>query len=272
MDDGDLETAVSHYHGDLLPGFTCDSLEFENWLRQEREHLHHLALEMMLEAGRDCLRNGLYAQAQTIAHQQLALEPWREQAHRQLMQAFALAGDRVNALNQFEQCQTALRDELGIEPAQETTTLFEDIKMGRFAPAASAETIPPPVKIKHNLPAATTPLIGRELEIEQIGQWLMQDKKRLVTIVAPGGMGKTRLGTAVGAALLEHFADGAYFVDLAPLEHPDEIGAAIATVLDYQAPDTNKDLLPQLLATLSQQKMLLILDNFEHLLAGAASK
>ncbi|GJM39922.1 MAG: hypothetical protein DHS20C20_02040 [Ardenticatenaceae bacterium] len=60
VDAGDLEMAVSHYHGDLLPGLTCDSLEFENWLRQEREHLHHLALETMLEAGRDCLRNGRF--------------------------------------------------------------------------------------------------------------------------------------------------------------------------------------------------------------------
>ncbi len=267
VDAGDLETAVSHYHDDLLPGFTCDSLEFESWLRQEREHLHHLALETMLEAGRDCLQNGRYDKAQTIARQQLALEPWREQAHRQLMQALALAGDRANALNQFEQCQAALREELGIEPAPETITLFEEIKSGQLAPTATAETIRPPVKVRHNLPATTTLLVGREVEIEQISQWFMQDAKRLVTIVAPGGMGKTRLGTAVGATLLEQYADGVYFVDLAPLEHPDEIGTAIASVLDYQAPDKTKDLLPQLLATLSQQQMLLILDNFEHLLS-----
>ncbi len=90
-----------------------------------------------------------------------------------------------------------------------------------------------------------------------------------MTIVGPGGMGKTRLGLAVGTALLEQFADGVYFVDLAPLAHPDEIGSAIAAALDYQAPDKTKELFPQLLTTLSQQQMLLILDNFEHLLAGA---
>jgi len=146
VDAGDLATAVTHYSNDLLPGFTCDSLEFEAWLRQEREILHNLALEAMLEVARDCLRNGRYDKAQAIARQQLSLEPWREQAHRQLMLAYALAGDRGNALNQFELCQEILRDELDIEPAQETVTLFEDIKAGQLGAPAAADSIRPPPK------------------------------------------------------------------------------------------------------------------------------
>ena len=98
VDRGDLATAVSHYHGDLLPGFSCDSLLFEDWLRQEREHLHQLALEAMFELTREHLGNGRFDKAQVIARKQLALEPWREQAHRQLMLALAQAGDRSNAL------------------------------------------------------------------------------------------------------------------------------------------------------------------------------
>ncbi len=270
VDGGDLATAVTHYHGDLLPGFTCDSLEFESWLRQERETLHTLALETMLEAGRDYLRNGRYPQAQTIARQQLSLEPWREQAHRQLMQALALAGDRANALNQFKLCQTVLWEEVRVEPSPETVTLFEDIKAGRIGSAVADETIRPPVKIKHNLPSFTTQLIGRELEIDQISQLLTQNNQRLVSIVGPGGMGKTRLGVAVGKSLLAQFHDGVYFVDLAPLAQPDEIVTAIAAVLDYQPPDKSQPLLPQLLASLRQHQLLFILDNFEHLLAGVA--
>ncbi len=75
VENSDLETAVSHYHGDLLPGFTCDSLEFESWLRQERETLRHLALEAMVEVTRDCLRNGRFDKAQATTRQHLALEP-----------------------------------------------------------------------------------------------------------------------------------------------------------------------------------------------------
>ncbi|MCA9951018.1 MAG: AAA family ATPase [Anaerolineales bacterium] len=269
VDDGDLATAVSHYHGDFLPGFTCDSLEFESWLRQERESLHTLALEAMLEAARDCLRNGRYAQAQTIARQQLTLEPWREQAHRQLMQALALAGDRGNALAQYDSCREVLIEELGLEPAEDTVSLYEDIKAGQYASVDAAETLLPPVKAKHNLPANITPLIGRELELARVRQLLTQDRQRLVTILGPGGMGKTRLAIAVGRALLENYPQGVYFVDLAPLAQPDEISQTIAAALDYQAPDRDQALFPQLLTALRQHQLLLILDNFEHLLAGA---
>ena len=264
----DLETAVSLYHGDLLPGFTCDSLEFENWLRQEREQLHNLALEAMSEWTRDCLENGRYAQAQTTAQKQLRLEPWREQAHRQLMQAYAQSGERGKALQQFERCQAVLQEELGIDPAEPTRKLFEDIKAGRLTPVTSAEPMRPPIKRKHNLPVEPTPIIGRELEIAQLKRRVTEKQQRLVTIVAPGGMGKTRLGLAVGRGLLDAFQDGVYFVDLAPLAHADAIPQAIATVFDYQAPDNSLALFPQLLKTLSNQNMLLILDNFEHLAEG----
>ena len=270
IDTGDLETAVSHYQGELLPGFTCDSLEFESWLRQEREHLHNLALETMAELTRDYLQNGRYDKAQTTAQKQIQLEPWREQAHRQLMQAFTLGGNRNKALQQFELCQATLQEELGVAPTEETITLFEDIKSGRLTPAASTESVRPPIKTKHNLPTDTTPLIGRELEIEQISQRIIKDKQRLITILGPGGMGKTRLGLAVGRALMAQFADGVYFVDLAPLVESKEIPLTIGTTIGYLAPDRDAALFPQLLQGISQQNILLILDNFEHLLEGAA--
>ncbi|MCB8979015.1 MAG: AAA family ATPase [Ardenticatenaceae bacterium] len=268
VDSGDLATAVSHYHGDLLPGFTCDGLEFEAWLRQERENLHHLAVETMVELTRDCFQKGAYEKAQSMARQQLSLEPWREQAHSQLMQAYALAGDRAAALNQFEVCRTVLQNELGLEPAPETRMLFEDIKAGRFG--AAVQLIRPPIKIKHNLPAYTTPLIGRELELGQVSQMLTADGQRLVSILGPGGMGKTRLAVAVGLALLEQFRDGVYIVDLAALAQLDEIAPAIAAALNYKAPDKSQQLFPQLLTALRQKQLLLILDNFEHVLVGAA--
>ncbi len=270
VDRGDLETAVSHYAGDLLPGFTVDSLEFEEWLRQERESLHHLALETMLEATRDCLRDGRLDEAQAIARQQLRLEPWREQAHRQLMQAFALAGDRGNAVAQYDVCREVLAEDLDIEPAEETVKLYEDIRSNRYGSIASIETLLPPIKARQNLPADTTALIGRELEKAQVGQLLSQDGERLVTIVGLGGMGKTRLALAVGVDMLEKYRNGVYFVDLAPLDDPDEIGLAIASALNYQAPDNSRALFPQLLKTISRQNLLLILDNFEQLLDGAA--
>ncbi|MCL4803484.1 MAG: AAA family ATPase [Anaerolineae bacterium] len=266
----DLETAVAAYSGELLPGFTCNSLGFETWLRIEREQLHRLAIEAMYETTQDHLSANRLDKAQATARRQLDLEPWREPAHRQLMQACALAGDRAAALAQFETCRKMLREELDIEPSFETIALLDKIKAGRFSRTVTDEIVYPPVRTRHNLPADTTPFIGREIELADIHRLLVREHFRLVTIVGPGGIGKTRLAQAVGASLLSHFEDGVYFVDLAPIEQPEGIAPAIAAVLEYQLPDPSRDLKPQLLGSLSRRKMLLILDNFEQITGGAA--
>lgn len=270
IDRNDLETAVSLYHGDLLPGFTCDSLEFEEWLRQEQERLHQLALEAMFELAQDYLADSRFQEAQTIARRQLKLEPWREKAFRQLMRAYALDGDRSGALATYEQSREVLRDELGVEPTTETVSLYEEIVSGRYGALKSGEKIEPPVRVRDNLPADTTPLVGRELELSHIDHQVRIERQRLVSIVAPGGMGKTRLAIAVGELMLPLFDDGVYFVDLASIENPTEIISAIASALNFQAPDQSRDLKPQLLEAISRQSLFLILDNFEHLLEGAA--
>jgi hypothetical protein len=207
--------------------------------------------------------------AQAIARQQLSLEPWREQAYRQLMKAFALAGDRANALAQYDLCREQLWEELAVEPAPETTALYEEIKSGQVGPVLSNKPIQPPARVRHNLPADTLPFVGRELELEELTSALTEDDRRLVTVLGPGGMGKTRLAMTVGRQLLDHFADGVYFVDLAPVDHGQEVLPAVAVALSYQAPDSTQALKPQLLDYLSRRRLLLILDNFEHLLAEA---
>jgi DNA-binding SARP family transcriptional activator len=264
----DLKAAIAVYGGDLLPGFTCDSLEFEDRLRLEREKLHELALEAMFEEGQDHLATGRLDKAQAIARRQLALEPWREPAHRQLMQAYALAGDRAKALDQYESLRETLGKELGLEPAPETAALLEEIVAGRYGRIATGETIRPPRRANHNLPADTTPFLGRERELALIHELFVRDEQRLVTIVGPGGIGKTRLGLAVGADMLERYEDGVYFVDLAPVEEVTNIPQAIAEAIGYQAPDKSLDLKPQLLDFLSRRRQFLILDNFEQLIDG----
>lgn len=129
---GDLQTAVSHYAAELLPGFTCDSLEFENWLRLERERLHRLALTALDDLTERQITQADFVAAQASAHRQISLEPWRESAQRQLMRVLALAGDRSAALAQFELCQQVLDEELGTPPARETVTLAAQIEAGVF--------------------------------------------------------------------------------------------------------------------------------------------
>ncbi|WP_374689090.1 AAA family ATPase, partial [Promineifilum sp.] len=181
----------------------------------------------------------------------------------------ALAGDRAGALAQYEAGREVLWSELGLEPSPETVALLEEVKAGRYSRLATDEIIRPPARARHNLPADTTPFIGRELELSQISRLLTHDRQRLVTIVGPGGMGKTRLALAVGTVLLERYEDGVYFVDLAPVDRAEDILQAIAVALDYQAPDRSGALKPQLMTALAQRRLLLILDNFEQVLDGA---
>jgi predicted ATPase/DNA-binding SARP family transcriptional activator len=261
----DLAAATALYRGELLPGFNGHSLEFEAWLRQEREYLHRLALEAMFELAQEHLAGGRLEQAQRMARQQLSFAPWRERAHRQLMRAYALAGDRAAALAQYESCRQQLWEELGAGPVAETSALAEEIRTGRYGPVASAAHVPPPDKQRHNLPADATPFFGREREIARLRSVLAGEKERLVTVAGPGGIGKTRLALAAARTLLAVFGDGVTFVDLAPLSRADDVPLALAAALNFTAPDQTRELAPQLLARLAPAEMLLILDNCEHL-------
>ena len=111
-----------------------------------------------------------------------------------------------------------------------------------------------------NLPALATPLVGRERELAEATS-LLRDGARIVTFTGAGGSGKTRLALEAGAALVDDFPDGVYLAELAPLRDPDDVAAAIADVLIVQ---------PQELADrLRETRLLLVLDNFEHLLEAA---
>ncbi len=120
----------------------------------------------------------------------------------------------------------------------------------------------------HNLPAQTTPFIGREQELVQLADLLADPEVRLITILAPGGMGKTRLALEAAARQSSQFADGVYFVPLAPLASPDHIIPAIAKHTSYPIQPDNRDPKQQVLDFLRHKHLLLVLDNCEHLLDG----
>lgn len=120
----------------------------------------------------------------------------------------------------------------------------------------------------HNLPHATAPFVNRVREIDEITQRLNDPNCRLLTLVGPGGIGKTRLASQVAAACADQFDDGVYFVPLQPLDTPDFIASAIADALRFPF-SSGSDPQQQLRQYLREKTLLLLLDNFEHLLDGA---
>ena len=186
-----LDQAVTLYRGDLLPGFTCDSLNFEDWLRIERERLHRLALDAMFELTARSLAQADYFSARELAQKQLALEPWREEAHRQLMQALALLGERSAALAQYETCRANLEDELDATPAAETEALADRIRDNSLGQAGRHAFVRPP---EHR--RLTIPFVGRTHEhatLTRIYQRINNLEPQVVTLLGEAGIGKTRL-------------------------------------------------------------------------------
>jgi predicted ATPase/transcriptional regulator with XRE-family HTH domain len=112
-----------------------------------------------------------------------------------------------------------------------------------------------------------TPFVGYEEELAHISDLMMQPDSRLITLVGPGGIGKTRIAIQVASKKLDHFPDGIYFVPLAQLDNPSYIPATILDALGLQLPAA-KDPEVFLLDYLRDKEMLLVLDDFEHLLAG----
>ena len=137
-------------------------------------------------------------------------------------------------------------------------------QLTEILPSLKASTIPP-----HHLPSPPTPFIGRKEELETAQSRLVQAGTRLLTLVGIGGVGKTRLVLEVGRTLLHTFPDGVFFLDLTAIQRPALLPGMIAHLV-HMAEEGEEALREQLLAYLSKRHLLLILDNFEHLLDAAS--
>src|SRR5215207_1098825 len=125
-----------------------------------------------------------------------------------------------------------------------------------------------PGHLPHNLPTHPTPFLGREREVEEITALLLRPEVRLVTLTGPGGVGKTRLGMRVAAEVHEPFPDGAFLIDLARLTDPELVASATATALGLRE-QPGQTLSETLVDHLRSRRILLVFDNFEHLLPAA---
>ena len=261
-----LAQAAELYRGELLEGFFLDSQPFEEWLLVRRENLRSQALEALYDLAQHALLHEDYLLAQRYARRQLEIDAWREEAHYQLMYALALAGQRSAALAQYETCAHVLESELGAEPGDELRDLYGQLLSGRrLQPEAAAVPNLQPA----GFPVPATPLIGRQVELAQVEAALDDPGCHLLTLTGPGGIGKTRLAIQAGiqqAGLRRH---GAFFVPLAGVAAPEFLAPAIANAICFTF-HGRQDPLAQLLDYLSDKEMLLVLDNFEHLLPAAA--
>ncbi|MYS84312.1 BTAD domain-containing putative transcriptional regulator [Embleya scabrispora] len=216
--------------------------------------------------------------------------PLRERLYGLLIRTLHEEGRRADALTLYQDLRERLADELGIDPSPDLEAAYLAVLRGgepRPAAPAPAPAAPSVDRISDaprpapgNVPARLTTFVGREDEVVRVDRLLAES--RLVTVVGPGGAGKTRLSTEAGARIAARgrgVDGGVWFVELAPVLDPLDVPQAVLTalgrrevgLLDTHVHGSGRDVVERIVELLAGRPSVLILDNCEHLIAAAAA-
>jgi DNA-binding SARP family transcriptional activator/predicted ATPase len=255
----ELHQVEQLYQGEFLAGMSIKSCQaFEEWLLIWQERLYRqmcgaLADLTAYHTGRAEVRIAL-----ELSRRWARLDPLSEPAQRSLMRLLALDGQRAQALAQYTGFRRQLNADLEVEPALETQHLYQ-----RVIDEETTQFSLPGMPGK--LPVPLTPFIGREEELSKLTAWLCDPQTRLVTVLGPGGSGKTRLALQAARALRYDFPDGIYLVSLSGLSSSEAFLPALASSLGVVIQHNWGDPLEQLLGYLQHRRLLVILDSFEEM-------
>ncbi len=264
--DASAAAALLDQAGALWRGVPLADVDGAAFTRPSISHLEQLHLAAQEDCREAVLLLGRGAELVPELEVLVGADPLRERAAAQLVRALAAAGRQADALAAYDRTSTALVEELGLDPSPELAAARQSVLVG--STAASKEPL------RNNLPTAITSFVGRAEELDRL-QHLMGEG-RLVTLTGPGGAGKTRLAIAAARAASDAPA-GVWLVELAPVNDPDDLPAAILGALSARETNlldslstTDRDALGRLVDLLSGRRLLLVLDNCEHLVEAAA--
>jgi predicted ATPase/DNA-binding SARP family transcriptional activator len=243
----DYEAALDLHPGELLP-----EDRYESWADARRAALLELHGALCIELA------DLYgddAQAVGALQRALVADPLAEPAHRALMRVYAATGRRQQALAQYQLLRQQLDAELAAEPDPETRSLYREL----LTPEPATET-------RGNLPKPLTSFVGRERERGEIVRLL--DRVRMLTLIGPGGCGKTRLAIETLAGI-DPPPDGIWFVELAGLTDGALVAQATALAVGVPIP-AQRSAQEALAAHLAARQAIVVLDNCEHVIDACA--
>ena len=257
------EAALRLYRGDFL-----EEDRYEEWTIPHRERWRETLLLSLAQLAECHARLGQYARALKRCRRVLELEPLRESVYCQKMLYHFLAGERSEALQTYQACARLLKEQLQVEPASETFTLYGQILKGEIPGVKGVYPLPfSPAPARHNLPQQLTSFIGRAREMLEVERLLSHS--RLLTLTGVGGCGKTRLALQVVANLLAEYTNGVWWVDLAALSDPSRVPQTVASALGVRE-ERSPPLMEALMNYLQSKHLLLVLDNCEHLIEACA--
>ncbi len=289
-----LIRAAELYQGELLAGY------YEDWIAPEQRRLAARFRDALARLIPILEGAGELRQAIAYAIRAVEADALCEDSHRELIRLYIAAGQPDRARRQYAVLEATLARELGVAPSEPTRALLQRAapgsRLGAYLPrrvrpmppatdsparagaaagrAGEAAGAPPQVRAERSrgggMPPALTRFVGREAEIEQLGRLLTAGTARLVTVLGPSGMGKTRLAIEAGRRLLDALDGRVWFVPLAEVADSQLVpDAACRVVCPQRRPEEGA--LEALLLALSGPAALLILDNAEHVLPGTGS-
>jgi predicted ATPase/DNA-binding SARP family transcriptional activator len=261
--------AVCEHAASLYGGEPLAEDRYEEWAQPVRDPVLRSWRDLRLRLASLLVLEGSPQAAIPWLERVLIDDPLDEEAVHQMMRALSAGGRKAEALRRFRRLADSLSEELGVEPAAEVQTLAESLQEAAPPGAVGRES----ATLASRLPAETTTFVGREAEVARVERLLRRSEVRLLTLTGPGGTGKTRLAIEVArrsasGGLGHGFPDVAIFVPLAALGDSAVVPFAVAEALGLK--DSGGELVMDLITgRIGEQRLLLVLDNLEHLLGAA---
>lgn len=270
---------LAMWRGEALSDFAG-----EHWAMVEASRLSELRLGACTEWAQMSLALGGHLQVVGDLEPLVAADPTLETLAGLLMLALYRAGRQADALDVFARTRGTLDDSLGLEPSMSLRSLQERVlrqdpglDLTPDMPVAPSITVPAGISRRTedrpaptNLPTVVRPLIGRDAQLEKLVEML--NEKRLVSLIGPGGAGKTSLALAAVVRSSSSYPDGTFGVRLASIDTGDQVPLAVADAIGVPLDGAaGQSVHARLIAYLARRQMLLLVDNCEHVIDGAAS-
>ncbi len=259
-----LGAALALWRGPALADFV-----FAEFAQPHIARLEELRLVAYEEQAAAELALGHHAQVATRLRTLVEEHPLREGLWRQLVVALYRCGRQADALRAVAELRERLGEELGIELSPGLAALETDVLLQRagleWRPATEAL---PGEGVSHNLPTPRSSLVGRDEELVELDKLL--DDTRMLAVVGPGGVGKTRLAVELARRRRPAHVDGVWLVELAPLADGALVAQAVASAVGVRE-EPARPIVETLVAALGDRQVLLVLDNCEHLVESVAA-
>lgn len=260
-----LQEIASSYKGDFLTGVRIkDAEELDNWISETRYHLQRSYRQILYTITEQAREQSKAVLGLHYAHLLVAQDPLWEAAQRQLMLLLA-ANDRVSeALMQYEQLTRLLDTELGTTPDEETTRVYEQIRSGGAQPRRNAA--------RQTIRTPNTLFVEPVGDIDMAERMLNMPQCRLLTIYGISGVGKSALSLQIGYQRQQQYSHGAYFIPLAETHSAHQIPLLVARTVGLEFSSNNEAQMIEagVIDWLGSRELLLVLDNYEHLLPDTA--